>query len=140
MKEITKEIWKDIKFKDNGIKYDYSGEYQISNLGRIKYLPKKAGFCQRKEKITIGYPDKDGYLRAYLCKNGKTKTFGVHKLVALMFIPNPLKYTQINHKDEVKNNNNVNNLEWCSCKYNINYGSRTLRAVFTRKENRKCEK
>lgn len=140
MKEITNEVWKGIKFKENGITYDYSDEYQISNFGRIKCLNKKAGFYERKEKITLGYPDKDGYLRACLCKNRKIKTFGVHKLVALMFIPNPLKYTQINHKDEVKTNNNVQNLEWCSCKYNINYGSRTLKAILTRKENRKCAK
>lgn len=140
MKQVTNEIWKDIKFKENGFIYDFSREYQISNLGRIKYLPKIAGCCKRKEKISLGYPDKDGYLRAYLCKNGKTKTFGVHKLVALMFIPNPLKMTQINHKDEIKSNNHVDNLEWCSCKYNINYGSRTLRAVSTRKEKQKCVK
>lgn len=140
MKCLTNEIWKEIKFKENGIIYDYSNEYQISNFGRVKCLPKKAGFCQRKEKITIGYPDKDGYLRVCLCKNGKIKTIGVHKLVALMFIPNPLKYTQINHKDEIKNNNNIQNLEWCNCKYNINYGSRTLKSIFTRKENKKCVK
>lgn len=130
---MTNEIWKDINFKENNFVYDYRGEYQVSNLGRIKYLPKKAGFCGRKEKISIGYPDKDGYLRAYLCKNGKIKTIGVHRLVALMFIPNPLQLPQINHKDENKSNNNVNNLEWCSCKYNINYGNRTSKAVSTRK-------
>lgn len=123
-----KEIWKDICFIENGVIYDYTNLYQISNLGNLKYLPKKAGIHERKEKICKGYLDKDGYYRAYLCKNGKIKTIGVHRLVALMFIPNEFNYKQINHKDENKQNNNVNNLEWCDCKYNINYGTRTERA------------
>lgn len=134
------EIWKNVKFEENGLIYDYSKEYQISNLGRIKYLSKKAGFSKRKEKTSLGYPDKNGYLRAYLCKDGKIKTIGIHRLVAIMFIPNPLKMPQINHKDEIKTNNNVNNLEWCSCEYNINYGTRTKKAIFSRKRSLKCEK
>lgn len=130
-----KEIWKKIKFKENGIEYDFSDKYEISNCGRIKYLPKKAGFVYRKQKISNGYEDKDGYLRAYLCKNNKIKTIGIHRLVAFMFIPNPLNLSQINHKDENKQNNCVNNLEWCDCKYNINYGKRTLKAVQTMRKN-----
>lgn len=121
------EIWKDVIFKENNKIFDYFGLYQISNLGRIKYLPKKAGVHNRKEKISIGYKDKNGYLRAYLCKNNKIKTIGMHKLVALMFMPNPYQLTQINHKDEDKENNKVDNLEWCTCKYNINYGTRNKR-------------
>ena len=87
-----------------------------------------------------GYPDKNNYLRAHLCKNSKIKTFGVHKLVAIMFLPNKFNYNQINHKDENKQNNCVNNLEWCTTIYNINYGTRTKRAVETRKKNRILKK
>lgn len=134
------EIWKDIKFIENDIEYDYSNKYRISNFGRIKYLNKKAGFSTRKEKVSFGYPDKDGYLRVYLCKNSKIKTIGIHRLVALMFISNPNNLPQVNHKDEDKTNNRVDNLEWCTCRYNINYGTRTQKSTFTRKMNLKRAK
>ena len=102
-----KEIWKDI--------IDYTGLYQVSNFGRIKSL--------KKEKIMKQRKDKDGYLLIDLHKNSKKKTFKVHRLVAQAFIPNPNNLLQINHIDEIKQNNSVNNLEWCSQKYNVNYGS-----------------
>lgn len=56
--------------------------------------------------------------------HGKARTHRIHRLVATAFIPNPLRLNQINHKDEIKTNNNVENLEWCDVKYNINYGTR----------------
>lgn len=61
------------------------------------------------------------------------KSIKIHRLVALSFIPNPNKYLQVNHKDEYKLNNNVNNLEWCTAKYNINYGSGHLRSCIKRR-------
>ena len=64
-----------------------------------------------------------GYFFVILSKNGKAKKFYIHRLVAEAFIPNPLNLPCVNHKDEVKTNNCVENLEWCDCKYNINYGT-----------------
>lgn len=65
-----------------------------------------------------------GYERIMLCKNKKVILFYVHRLVAQTFIPNPNNKPQVNHIDEVKSNNNVNNLEWCTQKYNNIYGNR----------------
>jgi len=56
-------------------------------------------------------------------RDGDRKKFPVHRLVASTFIPNPNNYPQINHKDEDKTNNSISNLEWCTAKYNINYGT-----------------
>lgn len=72
-----------------------------------------------------------GYLTILYNREGIRKTLKVHRLVAETFIPNPNNYSIINHKDENKINNNVNNLEWCSAKYNINYGTRTKRQCET---------
>ena len=105
--------WKDIP--------GYEGLYQVSNLGEIKSLNyRNTG----KEKIIKPRKNKGGYLRVVLCKNGKQKDFLVHRLVAIAFIPNHNNYNQVNHKDENPSNNNVNNLEWCTSKYNSNYGNR----------------
>lgn len=114
-------IWKDI--------IGYEGLYQISDTGEIKSLAKMAGRSRRKERILKTYLDKDGYVKVILCKNNKTHFLSVHRLLAEVFIPNPFNYEQINHKDENKKNNNLTNLEWCTCKYNINYGTRTKRAM-----------
>lgn len=99
------EIWKDIP--------NYEGLYQVSNLGRIKNNKKI-------RKLTLR---KDGYLHIPLRKNGINKFYLVHQIVAKTFIDNPKKYKEINHIDENKANNKVENLEWCSRSYNINYGS-----------------
>ena len=66
-------------------------------------------------------------MKVYLSKNGKTKAEYVHRLVALAFIPNPDNKPQVNHKDENKQNNYVDNLEWATCKENVNYGTRSTR-------------
>lgn len=107
------EIWKDIK--------DYEGLYQISNLGRVKSI--KFG----KEKILKGSKDKDSYLVVSLYKEGKQKNYYIHRLVATAFIDNPNNLPQVNHSNEDKTDNRVENLEWCDSKYNINYGSRNER-------------
>ena len=105
------EEWKDIK--------GYEGIYQISNKGRVKTL----GNNRRKEKIREGIADNTGYKRISLCKNGKEKKYSIHRLVAQAFLPNPDNLPVVNHKDENKLNNNVENLEWCTQKYNVNYSS-----------------
>ena len=116
--ENQNEIWKDIE--------GYEGLYQISNLGRVKscsklHSVKKGGTYMSKERILVPGKDKEGYLHVRLSKNWKVKLCKIHRLVALAFIPNPENYPIINHIDEIKTNNCVNNLEWCSFKYNINY-------------------
>lgn len=70
---------------------------------------------------------KDGYVRIILCKNGKYRTFLVHRLVAEHFISNNKNLPYINHKDENKQNNYANNLEWCTAKYNCNYGDHNIK-------------
>ena len=109
-----KEEWKDIK--------GYEGLYQISNLGNVKRI-KFINNIVEKEKIKILKPINNTYLQVALSKEGKVKVKNIHRLVAETFIPNPDRLPQVNHKDENKHNNNVDNLEWCSRIYNMNYGS-----------------
>lgn len=89
-------------------------DYSVSNLGRVKSRKRK------KTKILKTMRDNKGYLRVDL----DNKTYKVHRLVASCFLDNPDNLSQVNHKDENKENNCVNNLEWCNNKYNANYGSR----------------
>ena len=117
-----KEIWKDI--------IGYENLYQVSNFGRIKSLARKA------EKILKAKIDKD-YYRIGLFKNKKQKFYAIHRLVAQAFISNPNNYSCVNHKDENKLNNFVDNLEWCSIIYNNNYGNRTLKS--SKSKERKVE-
>ena len=118
---MEQEIWKDIK--------GWEGAYQVSNLGRVKSLPRWHDAIHpyiSKEKILK--PRTSGAQREYLAvilhNNGVRKQIKVHRLVAEAFIPNPNGYLEINHKDENKGNNRVDNLEWCTRYYNVNYGSR----------------
>ena len=111
-----KEIWRDIQ--------GYEGKYQVSNMGRVKSLNyRQTG----KERILRGIGTILGYLTVNLYQDGKMKTHKVHRLVALAFLPNPYNLPQINHLDENKENNCIDNLEWVSCKENINHGTRNQR-------------
>lgn len=94
--------------------------YEISDDGKIFSLSYRKTNC-RKELNYLS--DRFGYKRCYL-SNGKQRKFLVHRLVAMAFIPNPNNYTQINHINEDKTDNRVENLEWCTPSYNINYGNR----------------
>lgn len=119
------EVWKDIE--------GYEGIYKISNYGRVKSLERKDCLGRIiKEKILKLREDKDGYLLITLHKNKKVKTFKVHRLVAEAFITNPNNYPIINHKDENPSNNHASNLEWCTQKYNCNYGNRVLKYTKSR--------
>ena len=73
-----------------------------------------------------------GYMRVGLYKNKRRFYFFVHRLVAIHFINNPQQLPYVNHKDENKSNNSVDNLEWCTASYNVNYGTRTIRMAQTR--------
>ena len=108
------EIWCDID--------GYEGLYQISNKGRVKSLYKGS------ERILKLWDNGRGYLRVYLTKENTSKYIRVHRLVARAFIPNPENKPQVNHKDENKLNNCVENLEWSTAKENNNFGTRNERA------------
>ena len=109
-----KEEWRDIK--------GYEGRYQVSNLGRIKSLRDNNG--NYRESFPLIFSDKSGYKRVNLYTRSRCKHFLVHRLVAMHFIDNPNNLPQVNHKDENKQNNCVENLEWCTPRYNICYGNR----------------
>ena len=114
--KITTEIWKDIK--------GYEGLYQISNLGRVKSAINRSN--HKHELILKPIKDRDGYYRVHLYKKSKLTTYFIHKLVAETFIPNPDDLPIVNHKDEDKTNNCMNNLEWCTVRYNNSYGNRLI--------------
>ena len=110
------EIWKTAIYDD----VVYEGLYQVSNLGNILSLNyRNTG----RAELMNPWEDKDGYLKIGLRKNRKTDFILVHRLVAQTFLPNPDNLPQVNHKDENKANNRVENLEWCDGKYNHNYGT-----------------
>lgn len=118
------EEWRDIT--------GYEGYYQISNLGRVKSLDRvvigKDGrkFHYKCQIMKPGIHYK-GYILVKLCIDSKQKCYKVHRLVAQAFIPNPDNLPQVNHKDEDKTNNRVENLEWCTNEYNNKYGTRIER-------------
>ena len=118
---MEEEIWKDV--------VGYEGNYLVSNLGRIKTVPHVVTYKGRsyisKERIMSLQYDAYGYLQVRLSKDAVKKTQKVHRLVAIAFIPNPNNLPEINHKDEIKTNNKVDNLEWCDRKYNMQYGVNT---------------
>ena len=112
------EIWKDIK--------GYEGYYQVSNLSRVKSLGriifKKNNVEQIvNETILNPYKIKIGYLMVTLRKNGPKKHFKVHRLVAIAFIPNPLNKPTINHKNGIKDDNRLENLEWATYSENTQH-------------------
>ena len=116
------EVWKDV--------LGYEGLYKVSNKGDVYSVERKDSMGRKWGGITLKpVYDKDGYLKVVLCKNGMMYHKRLHRLVTETFIPNPNNFPQVNHLDEVKDNNNVNNLEWCTSKYNSNHGTRTKRVV-----------
>lgn len=118
---MLNEVWSDIK--------DYEGYYQVSNHGRVRSVDRyvikdrTGNLAFKKSRIIAINKQNSGYLYVTLNKCNKNKNFLVHRLVAEAFIPNPDNLEQVNHKDEVKTNNYVDNLEWCTRKYNCNYGT-----------------
>ena len=102
---MMEELW----YKIEG--YDYF----ISNYGEV---------MNKDGKIKKLKTDRYGYKQVGLWKDGRAKWFSVHRLVATYFIPNPYNKPQVNHINEIKDDNRVENLEWCTASENINYGTR----------------
>ena len=106
------EIWRDIP--------GYNGRYQVSNLGNVRTKDyNHTGVTKLMQFSENGR----GYLQVCLTKNNKRRSVRIHRLVAECFIDNPDNLPAVNHIDENKHNNNVNNLEWCDNDYNSHYGT-----------------
>lgn len=129
---ITDEIWKDIP--------GFEGKYQASNLGRIRNLGyTKIGarnrLCHKGFTILKTKKTNCGYLQVSLYKDDAHFTKSVHRLVAQTFLPNPNNLPSINHKNEIKTDNRLDNLEWCDASYNAKYGTVIERVIKTRNES-----
>lgn len=110
MNANIEEIWVNV--------FGYEGKYQVSNLGRVKSLPRNGTVCyERILKIQV---DKNGYNYVSFHK----RKFKIHRLVAEAFIPNPENKPQVNHIDGNKQNNEVENLEWATAQENLNHAFR----------------
>lgn len=136
LEDMEGEVWKDV--------VGYEGLYQVSNLGRVKSLDKvistRNGYSSFEKSIK-GRVLKQvlvmGYLKVHLVNMNKGKSIPVHRFVAMSFIANKNNYPQVNHKDEDKTNNVVDNLEWCTVSYNNNYGTRNERISKNQKNDKK---
>lgn len=112
-----KEIWKDIYFIENEIKYDYKGFYQVSNLGNIKSLNYNHTNEEKELKIL---KRKDGYCYVHLQCNNNRKDFCIHRLVAHMFVKGYFDGAEVDHINCVRDDNRSDNLRWCTTKENMN--------------------
>lgn len=123
------EIWKPIA--------NYESSYEISSLGRVK---RKSSFDSRghlrNERILKTHINAYGYEVIGLHKNGVEKKFLVHNLVANAFIPNPTQLSDVNHLNEIKRDNRLENLERCTRSYNCKYGTANERRQLSRKLNK----
>ena len=125
---VESEFWKDI--------CEYEGYYQASNFGRIRSIDRfvsqkneKGELYSRLMKGKIIQPRKQngGYLIVWLCKNGKSKALTVHRIIANTFIPNVNCYSDVNHRNGNKEDNRINNLEWCTRSENIRHAYSNLK-------------
>lgn len=112
------EVWKDIE--------GYEGRYQVSNTGKVRSLIKRSKLDSPwhllKPTNARGYE----YVGLWRKQDGSTN-FLVHRLVAKAFVPNPNGFKEVNHKDENKQNNCADNLEWCTREYNMSYKNARVR-------------
>lgn len=118
------EVWADIE--------GYENLYAISSKGRC--------WSYKTNKFLKETINNDGYLRFSLFKNGKHQRYLAHRLVAKSFVANPNQYPEINHINENVKDNYVENLEWCTHKQNINYGSRNKKVSMALKNNQNSAK
>lgn len=114
------EIWKEIEGYPS---------YMVSNMGRVKSLNyRRSG----KEGIMSPRISGNGHLKVTLRNIDGLKDYLVHRLVAQAFIPNPNNLSELNHKDEEKTNNCIDNLEWCDRRYNVNYGNNAPKIILSK--------
>lgn len=134
--ENSKEIWKPI----NGFEWSY----EVSNLGKVKSLDRYAnsGIGIRLYKGILLKPvvDKYGYLKVQLCRDNKQTTFNVHRLVYEAFNGKIPEGMQVNHIDEDKTNNRLDNLNLITCKENVNWGTAIERSSKSRLNRKDCSK
>lgn len=123
---MQQEIWKDIPGTD--------GFYQISNLGRVRSFKGHHGVKVRIMKPNLAR----GYKCVMIRKKDGFKYLSIHRLVAMAFIPNPDKLPQVNHKNEIKTDNRVENLEWCTHRYNNTYGTARKRGAEKKRKKILC--
>lgn len=97
----------------------YEGKYAITSCGKV--------YSYRSKKFLKPKQTRQGYLQVELCRNGSKESKYIHRLVAETYIPNPLGLSEVNHKNEIKTDNYINNLEWISHEDNMRYGSRTAK-------------
>lgn len=119
-----KEVWKSFGYED----------YEVSNFGNVKSYK----YDKVNGKLMKPYKNTKGYLQIDLSLDGRKRQnrvhLAVHRLVANAFIPNPDNLPQVNHKDEDKTNNHVDNLEWCTNEYNARYGTKSKRVAQKRRK------
>lgn len=118
---MIKEVWKSVP--------SYEDKYEISNSGYVRNYKTK--------KLLAFTKSNRGYLRVCLCNGGISKKMSVHRIVAEVFLDNPNQYPQVNHKDGNKENNLVDNLEWCTCKENIMHAIRNGLVIWTPERRKK---
>ena len=132
----TIEIWRDIP--------EYEDLYQVSNLGRIKHKATKAiggsGYCDKDEYFIHPTKNKKGYIQVGLSKDDVYRMYLVHRLVALAFIPNPKGCKCVNHKNCIKDDNRVENLEWCTHSYNTRHAFAKGRMAKSPSSGQPCHK
>jgi hypothetical protein len=122
---MKKEIWKSVE--------GYEGIYEVSNMGRARSLPKK-WVCGNNNnnfyhdgKILKTSPNSEGYINIFLYKNGKRKTYKLHRIVAIAFIDNPNKYPLVDHINGIRHDNYIDNLRWCTNRQNSSFDNRNIK-------------
>ena len=116
-----KEVWKPIA--------GYGGKYEVSNLGNVRSFSRKGYTGGKPLKLRVG---KAGYAMVALSNGRERRVQLVHRLVAFAFVENPNNYPQVNHRDENRQNNRADNLEWCTAVYNLAYNDGHMRRGRTR--------